>query len=465
MCNRFLQTHKLDTVLKHVTVPLENTPRAFVNHPQSPYFYIVQSDNNTLSAHNRKLLTAQQNSNGDTNGESKAEELPPKEFGYPKAKGHWASCLQAVNPIGFDSSTGPILTDEEDGRRLEPEGIVATEYFDANECPTSLTAVTFENYPDEVFLVVGTALDLVVAPRTHSGGYIRVYRLNDQGRSFEFVHRTKVDSPPTAVAAFQGKVLVAEGRNLLMYGLGIRQMLRKSQALKAVPNLITSIDVMGSRIVLGDVQESVTFLVYKPIENKLIPFADDSVARWTTATTMVDYDTVAGGDKFGNVWLVRAPKKASEEADEEGAAGHLLNEKGYLGGTPNRLNLLIHNFTHDIPTSLLKTSLISGQKEMLIHAGLQGSITALIPFDSREDANFFQQLEQEMRKEEPPLVGRDHLVYRGYYVPVKGVVDGDLCERFFLLDRERRERVAGELERSVREVVRKVSDLRTKFAF
>merc|ERR1711881_509327 len=83
---RFLQTHKLDTVLKHVTVPLENTPRAFVNHPQSPYFYIIQSDNNTLSAHNRKLLTAQQNSNGDTNGESKAEELPPKEFGYPKAK-------------------------------------------------------------------------------------------------------------------------------------------------------------------------------------------------------------------------------------------------------------------------------------------------------------------------------------------------------------------------------------------
>ena len=459
----------MDTVLRHVTVPLENTPRAFVNHPQLPYFYVIQSDNNTLSAHNRKLLTQQSQQNGEANGDaeskSAAEELPPAEFGYPKAKGHWASCLQAVNPIGFDASTGPVLTDEEDGRRLEPEGVVATHYFEPNECPTALTAVTFENYPDEVFLVVGTALDLVVAPRSHSGGYIHVYRLIDQGRTLEFVHKTKVDGPPTALAAFQGKVLAGVEKNLVLYGLGIRQMLRKSQALSAVPNLITSIEVMGSRIVLGDVQESVTYAVYKPIENKLIPFADDSVARWTTCTAMVDYDTVAGGDKFGNVWLVRAPKKASEEADEEGAAGHLLNEKGYLGGTPNRLELLIHNFTHDIPTSMVKTSLISGQKEMLIYSGLQGSITALIPFDSREDANFFQQLEAEMRKEEPPLVGRDHLVYRGYYVPVKGVVDGDLCERFFLLGREGRERVAGELERSVREVVRKVSDLRTKFAF
>jgi splicing factor 3B subunit 3 len=450
----------LDTVLRHVTVPLENTPRAFINHPQLPYFYIIQSDNNTLSAQNRKRLVEQQQ-----NGEGADEELPPRDFGYPKARNHWASCLQSVNPIGYDSATGPILVDEEDGRRLEPEGIVETVHFDSNECPTALTAVTFESYPDEVFVIVGTALDLVVAPRSHSGGYIRAYRLINNGRTFEFVHRTKVEAPPTALAPFQGKVLAGMERNVFMYGLGIKQMLRKAQALKAVPNLITSISTMGSRIVCGDVQESVTYLVFKPVENKIIPFADDSVARWTTATTMVDYDTVAGGDKFGNLWLVRAPKKASDEADEEGAAGHLLNEKGYLGGTPNRLELLIHNYTNDIPTSLQKTSLISGQKEMLLSSGLQGSITALIPFDSREDANFFVQLEAEMRKEEPPLAGRDHLVYRGMYVPVKGVVDGDLCERFFLLGGEARERVAGELERSVREVVRKVSDLRTKFAF
>lgn len=438
---------------------LENTPRAFVNDSHYPYFYVIQSDNNTLSHQNRKRLTEQQQ-NGDA-----TEELPPKDFGLPKANKHWASCLQIINPIGFDSNAGPILVDEEEGRRLEPEGIIDTVYFSDNECPTSLVAVTFDNYPDDVFIIVGTAQDLVVAPRSYTCGWLHVYRLDNAGRTLEFVHKTKVDAPPTALAAFQGRVLAGIGSNLVMYGLGIKQMLRKAQTLNVVPNLLVSLNVMGQRIICGDVQESVTFAVYKPVENKLIPFADDSIARWTTCTTMVDYDTVAGGDKFGNLWLVRVPKKASEEADEEGAAGHLLNDRGYLGGTPNRLELLIHNFTHDIPTSLSKTSLVSGQKEMLLYSGLQGSIGALIPFDSREDANFFQQLESEMRKEDPPLAGRDHLVYRGQYVPVKGSIDGDLCERYFLLGREGQERIAGELDRTVREVVRKVSDMRTKFAF
>ena len=32
--------------------------------------------------------------------------------------------------------------------------------------------------------------------------------------------------------------------------------------------------------------------------------------------------------------------------------------------------------------------------------------------------------------EAPPLSGRDHLAYRGSYLPVKNVVDADLCEQF-----------------------------------
>ncbi|KIW05001.1 hypothetical protein, variant [Verruconis gallopava] len=463
---RFIQTHKLDTVLRHVSVPLENTPRAFVKHPDMgpdsirPYFYIIEADNNTLSARNRKRLKDEQK-NGDV------EELPPKDFGLPKADRHWASCLQIVNPLGYNEARGPIAYDDDEGRLLDPEGVIDTLYFEDDECPTAITALEFEgaHLAGRIFVVVGTAQNLVVSPRSFGCGFLHVYEVTNGGRSLEFIHKTRVDAPPTALGVFKGRILAGIGSNLVMYSLGIKQMLRKAQARNAVPNLLTSIEVMGYRIICGDIQESVTYVVYKPNENKLIPFADDSVARWTTCTTMVDYRTVAGGDKFGNLWLVRVPEKASEEADEEGAAGHLLNERGYLGGTPNRVELLIHNFVNDIPTSLTKAALVSGQKEMLIYSGLQGTIGALIPFDSREDANFFQSLESEMRKEDPPLAGRDHLVYRGQYVPVKGVVDGDLCERFFLLSHESRERIAAELDRSVREVVRKVSDMRTKFAF
>jgi hypothetical protein len=76
---------------------------------------------------------------------------------------------------------------------------------------------------------------------------------------------------------------------------------------------------------------------------------------------------------------------------------------------------------------------------------------------SREDVDFFQNLESHMRSEDPPLAGRDHLIYRGYYVPVKGVIDGDLCERFSLLPNDKKQMIAGELDRSVREIERKIS--------
>jgi splicing factor 3B subunit 3 len=48
-------------------------------------------------------------------------------------------------------------------------------------------------------------------------------------------------------------------------------------------------------------------------------------------------------------------------------------------------------------------------------------------------------------------------MYRSYYVPVKGAIDGDLCERYIRLDETLRDRIAGEVERAAREVERKIS--------
>ena len=112
-----------------------------------------------------------------------------------------------------------------------------------------------------------------------------------------------------------------------------------------------------------------------------------------------------------------------------------------------------------------KTSLVPGGRDVLIWGGLQGTIGILVPFQSREDVDFFQGLETQLRSEDPPLAGRDHLMYRGYYVPVKGAIDGDLCERFLRLDGTLREKTAGEVERAPREVERKISDMRTRVAF
>jgi splicing factor 3B subunit 3 len=65
---------------------------------------------------------------------------------------------------------------------------------------------------------------------------------------------------------------------------------------------------------------------------------------------------------------------------------------------------------------------------VLLYTGLRGTIGILVPFVSKEDADFISTLEQHMHTEQgkESLVGCDQLSWRG--VPVKAVVDGDLCE-------------------------------------
>ena len=79
---------------------------------------------------------------------------------------------------------------------------------------------------------------------------------------------------------------------------------------------------------------------------------------------------------------------------------------------------------------------------------------------SKEDIDFISTLEQHTRMEQGSLVGRDYLSWRGYYMPMKAVVDGDLCEMFARLPGTKQSAIAGELDRSVGEVLKKLEQLR-----
>lgn len=70
-----------------------------------------------------------------------------------------------------------------------------------------------------------------------------------------------------------------------------------------------------------------------------------------------------------------------------------------------------------------------------------------------------------MRSQNTSLVGRDHLAYRGYYAPVMGVVDGDLCESFSILPYPKQQAIASDLDRNVGEVLKKLEQMRTSAAF
>lgn len=89
---------------------------------------------------------------------------------------------------------------------------------------------------------------------------------------------------------------------------------------------------MGNRIYAGDAQESIHYAMFRNFDNRIVIFGDDTIPRFTTASALLDYDTVAGGDKFGNVFVLRLPQDASLEVDEDTTGNSSVYERGYLQG-------------------------------------------------------------------------------------------------------------------------------------
>jgi len=88
--------------------------------------------------------------------------------------------------------------------------------------------VKFSSRPDDQFVVVGTVRDLILNPRSLTGGSIHVYLLVN-GERLELLHKTPVDDLPGAIAAFKGKLLAGIGRYLRVYDLGKKKLLRKCE--------------------------------------------------------------------------------------------------------------------------------------------------------------------------------------------------------------------------------------------
>ena len=80
-----------------------------------------------------------------------------------------------------------------------------------------------------------------------------------------------------------------------------------------LPTHIASLTVMGDRIYVADSQESVFFMKYKKAENQLYIYADDTTSRYLTTQLQLDYDTLCGADKFGNIFMMRLPADLSQQ--------------------------------------------------------------------------------------------------------------------------------------------------------
>jgi len=250
------------------------------------------------------------------------------------------------------------------------------------------------------------------------------------------------------------------GKALSIYDLGKKKLLRKTRN-QSFPTVITSVKCSGDRVYVSDLLESIHFVKYRRSDNTLVIFADDETPRLTTAFCVLDYDTVCGADKFGNVFVLRLPSSVSDDVDNP-TGSRLLWDSGKLGGAGNKLQLMAQMHVGEVVTSLHRSELVAAGAQAIIYVTSMGSVGALMPAATKEDRDFYMHLEMHMRQEHQPLTGRDHMSYRSYFHPVKEMVDGDLCELFSSLPLESQRTIAEDLDRSPAEVLKKLEDTRNQ---
>ncbi|KAL8224091.1 hypothetical protein R6Q57_019566 [Mikania cordata] len=452
---RVFTIERLGETFNETAIPLRYTPRKFVFHPKKKLLVTIESDQGAFSAESRETAkkecfeAAGQGENGKMeieNGgddEDKDDPLSDEQYGYPKAESDkWVSCIRVLDPKSTETTCLLELQD--------------------NEAAFSICTVNFHDKEYGTLLAVGTAKGLQFWPkRSLTGGYIHIYRFVKDGKSLELLHKTQVDGVPLALCQFQGRLLAGIGSILRLYDLGKKRLLRKCEN-KLFPNTINSIHTYRDRIYVGDIQESFHYCKYRRDENQLYVFADDSVPRWLTAAYHVDFDTMAGADKFGNIYFVRLPQDVSDEIEEDPTGGKIKWEQGKLNGAPNKVEEIVQFHVGDVVTCMQKASLIPGGTECVMYGTVMGSLGALLAFSSRDDVDFFSHLEMHMRQEHPPLCGRDHMAFRSAYFPVKDVIDGDLCEQYPTLSLETQRKIADELDRTPAEILKKLEEVRNK---
>ncbi|KAF7811372.1 spliceosome-associated protein 130 A [Senna tora] len=455
---RIFTIERLGETFNETVIPLRYTPRKFVMQPKRKLLVMIESDQGAFTAEEREAARkecfeaagAGENGNGNVdqmeNGgedEDKDDPLSDEHYGYPKAESEkWVSCIRVLDPR--TGNTTCLLELQE------------------NEAAFSICTVNFHDKEYGTLLAVGTAKGLQFWPKKSlTAGFIHIYRFVEDGRSLELLHKTQVEGVPLALCQFQGRLLAGIGSVLRLYDLGKRRLLRKCEN-KLFPNAIVSIHAYRDRIYVGDMQESFHYCKYRRDENQLYIFADDCVPRWLTASYHIDFDTMAGADKFGNIYFVRLPQDVSDEIEEDPTGGRIKWEQGKLNGAPNKVEEIVQFHVGDVVTCLQKASLIPGGGESILYGTVMGSVGALHAFTSRDDVDFFSHLEMHMRQDHPPLCGRDHMAYRSAYFPVKDVIDGDLCEQFPTLPMDLQRKIADELDRTPGEILKKLEEVRNK---
>jgi len=99
-----------------------------------------------------------------------------------------------------------------------------------NEAAISICFCVFHSLPMQTFVVVGSALEMKLAPRSCKAGYLTLYEISKDGKTLREVQRTTIPEIPTVIEPFHGRLLVGVTNKLRLYDMGKLKLLRKCEA-------------------------------------------------------------------------------------------------------------------------------------------------------------------------------------------------------------------------------------------
>jgi splicing factor 3B subunit 3 len=105
-------------------------------------------------------------------------------------------------------------------------------------------------------------------------------------------------------------------------------------------------------------------------------------------------------DKFENFFICRLPAGCEDDAEDDPTATKFKWENGYLNGAAFKMEEVCQFYLGEVGTTVAKAKLSAGSSEGALVVGTSsGGLLALIPFETREEIDFFVHLEMYLRIE------------------------------------------------------------------
>lgn len=203
---RIFNLPKLGLKLKQDIIPLSYTPRRFAPHPHLPVMYVVESDHRAygqaaidrvVSEKVSVFILTIEVAFADSGVSS---EIAGQEGGYvgPRSaasgirstkSGSWTMGIVDSSHRSATGMSSSIINLNKIAHLVKQQAeSLQTIDLDENEAAFSVAVVPFASRGGESLLVVGTAVDVTIAPRTCSKGYLRLYQISEDGRSLSLLN-------------------------------------------------------------------------------------------------------------------------------------------------------------------------------------------------------------------------------------------------------------------------------------